>query len=580
MITRKEYIRHRLLELSKELRFQTFELYFPNPLDNTIEREFFIIKPAGRVERHISLNTAYNVLELEIKVVGRNRIINTYPVTDFSLTKEALFSMEMIIVHDFNEVDVSEYSYQHKAAYEDEYKDFLIDDGEKPRLKSNIIIPIVERKSHGIFTVMNKYRRIQDTLVFDDIADEDISIVMEFASDLSRDLTYKFGFRKTLIPSIGLNSAEEKLYSEIKSDPDVVGKSVAFQNILKRIAKICFSSEPVLMLGSTGVGKTYFAKLIYKYWQCNPVFKYKIKWDQGREDIKVMKIRYGGKERIKKQFRNINIAAIPDTLFESEIFGSVKGAATDIKGRLGVLVEESGYPLVILFDEIGDLSPMSQAKLLKCIEEQEISLVGSNIQIPLNNVLIIAATNKSDILTNDESKTLRNDLIYRFKDIIYIPPLHQRVDDIEMLITHYLKKYNQEIALDDTTLEILRNYSYPGNIRELESIVLSGISRLKTGEKTICYYHLPRTVLESAEYEGLFSDVEKMYNYHDGVANQDAADLLRDLKNDYEIKRRNIIENYYFMTNKNIAQTAKRTGLSEAHVRRLLKSNNEGNGIP
>ena len=313
MITRKEYISYRLLELSKKLRFQTFELFFPNPFNDLIEREFFIIKPVKDFEGHINWNSAYKVLELETKVMGRNRIINTYPVTDFSLTKEALFSM----VDDFNEVDVLEYSYSHKEAYEDEYKKYLISDGGKPRLKNNIIIPLVERKSHGIFTVMNKYKQGTDGLVFDDIIDEDLEIVMEFAADLSRNLTYKLGFRKTLIPSIGLNKDEEGLCKNIKKDAEVVGESVAFQNILKRIAKVCFSSEPILLLGATGVGKTYFAKLIYKYWECKPEYKYSINWEKGRVDIKVLKSKFGGNTRIQKRFRNINIAAIPDTLFEA-----------------------------------------------------------------------------------------------------------------------------------------------------------------------------------------------------------------------------------------------------------------------
>ena len=251
----------------------------------------------------------------------------------------------------------------------------------------------------------------------------------------------------------------------------------------------------------------------------------------------------------------------------------MKGAATDIKGRLGVLVEENGNPLTILFDEIGDLSPMNQAKLLKCIEEREINLVGSNVQIPLDNVLIIAATNKSDILRQNGEKTLRDDLIYRFKDIIYIPPLNQRVYDINPLILYYLKKNNRNISFDKTTLEIMRNYSYPGNIRELESIISYSISRLKTGENTIYYYHLPRRVLEAAEYEGLFTgDDKSLFEYTSVDASQDGETFLADLKKEYELKRKNMIERYYVLTNKNVAQTAKKTGLSEAHVRRILKS--------
>ncbi|MFC1476949.1 sigma 54-interacting transcriptional regulator [candidate division KSB1 bacterium] len=572
MISRKEYIRQRLLELSRNLRFQTFELFFPNPVNNTIEREFFMIRPLRDFDGHVNWNSRFKVLELETKVVGRNRIINTYPAADFSLTKEALHSMEMIIVDDLNKVDISEYSYSHKTAYEDEYRNYLVSNGGSPRLVANVIIPIVERKSHGIFSVMNKYKEGDGELLFEKINDEDIAIIMQFAADLSRDLTYKFGFRKTLIPSIELSEDEEALLHRMNSDKTVIGTSVAFQNTLKRIAKVCFSDDPVLLLGDTGVGKTYFAKLIYKYWQCAPQHKYKVQWDTGRLDIKVLKVKLGGKERVHNQFRNINIAAIPDTLFESEIFGSVKGAATDIKGRFGILVEEHGNPLTVLFDEIGDLSSNNQAKLLKCIEEQEISLVGSNIPVPLDNVRIIAATNRCDILQQESETNLRPDLIYRFKDIIYIPPLNQRIDDIDPLIEYILKKQHRRFSIDVSALEILRNYSYPGNIRELESIVTYAVTRLKTTESVIQFYHLPRKVLESGEFEGLFVDDKTLPDRPQPEMHFDGEHILQDLKGDYESRRKAVIEHYYHTLNKNIAKTAKQTGLSEAHVRRILRS--------
>ncbi len=573
MITRNEYIRHRLLELSKLLKFQTFELFFPNPVNNTIEREFFLIRPRHDIEHHIHWNSMYRILEPGTKVLGKNQIINTYPGDDFSLTKEAFQAMEMIIVNDFNEVDVSEYSYSHKAAYEEEYGDSLISNGERPRLKSNIIVPIVERKSHGILTVMNKYKEDSGELLFDEITDEDVENLMNFAADLSRDLTFKFGFRKTLIPSIELDEKENELYETIKKDTDVIGNSVGFLNILKRIAQVCFTNDPVLLLGTTGVGKTYFAKLIFKYWQSEPSVKIKSKWDTGRLDVKLQKVKVGGKERVRKQFRNINIAAIPDTLFEAEIFGSVKGAATDIKGRFGILVEENGNPLIVLFDEIGDLSANNQAKLLKCIEEQEISLVGSNVMIPLDNARIIAATNRQELLYGDPENRLRQDLIYRFKNIMYIPPLTLRKEDIEPLVYYIVKKHHRNVSFDQTSLNILHSYDYPGNIRELESIISFTISRLKQNEKVVNYFHLPRKIIEGAEYEGICIEKKevRMESYSPLKELSDGKTSLTDLKSEYEIKRKELVEFYYTSSDRNIAKTARITGLSEAHVRRLLR---------
>ena len=176
-------------------------------------------------------------------------------------------------------------------------------------------------------------------------------------------------------------------------------------------------------------------------------------------------------KRASENFIKVDLGAIHETLFDSELFGHVKGAFTDAKeDRPGRFEIASGGSLFL--DEIGNLSLPLQAKLLTALQFKQITRVGSNKVIPLD-IRLICATNMPlyDMVANNE---FRQDLLYRINTVeIKLPPLRERPEDIEPLARHFLKmfskKYGKEkMRLNETTLNKLRGYSWPGNIRELQ----------------------------------------------------------------------------------------------------------------
>lgn len=222
---------------------------------------------------------------------------------------------------------------------------------------------------------------------------------------------------------------------------NIIGRSESIKHIISVIKKVGPTDANVLITGENGTGKELVARALY---QCS--------------------------QRKNETFLSVDLGSITESLFESELFGHCKGAFTDAKNdRMGRFQAASGGTLFL--DEIGNLSLAQQSKLLTAIEKQEIVRVGSNHPIPVN-VRIISATNLSlDDLLHEQK--FRQDLLYRINTIeIYIPPLRNRIDDIDELLSFYLrifsKKYNKRIdGVKAETLDLLKQYSWPGNVREL-----------------------------------------------------------------------------------------------------------------
>ncbi len=222
---------------------------------------------------------------------------------------------------------------------------------------------------------------------------------------------------------------------------NIIGRSESMKHIISVIKKVGPTDANVLITGENGTGKELIARALY---QCSL--------------------------RNKETFLSVDLGAITESLFESELFGHCKGAFTDAKNdRMGRFQAASGGTLFL--DEIGNLSLSQQSKLLTAIEKQEIVRVGSNHPIPVN-VRIISATNLSmdDLL---QEQKFRQDLLYRINTIeIYIPPLRHRMEDIDDLLSYYLqifsKKYNKNVSsIKKETTDYLKQYSWPGNVREL-----------------------------------------------------------------------------------------------------------------
>jgi len=267
----------------------------------------------------------------------------------------------------------------------------------------------------------------------------------------------------------------------------IISKSPSMQRIFQIMPEIARSESNVLILGESGTGKELVASAIFN-----------------------------ASTRNDKPFIIVNCGALPDTLLESELFGYKAGAFTDArKDKIGRFAAAEGG--TIFLDEIGDIPQSLQVKLLRVLQQKVYEPLGSNTPIKAD-VRIIAATNKN-LLELVQQGEFRDDLYYRLNVVnILLPPLRERIEDIPLLLEHFVKKFRAEkqkdiVGVSDEVVSLLMKYKYPGNIRELENIIEYGFILCPGG--FIQIDHLPETFSEqhqqphlllSAGYEGLSLD--------------------------------------------------------------------------
>ncbi|MFZ8999934.1 MAG: sigma-54-dependent transcriptional regulator [Bacteriovoracaceae bacterium] len=274
-------------------------------------------------------------------------------------------------------------------------------------------------------------------------------------------------------------SAPKLSLGEDTSD-EFVGESDVMQKVFNVISKLAKVNTPVLIRGESGTGKELVAKAIH----------------------------YNGPRKDEK-FVTINLAAIPDDLIESELFGHEKGAFTGATERKAGKFQYADGGTIFL-DEIGDISPSMQVKLLRVLQEQSFTPVGSNRNVQVD-VRIIAASHKpfEEMIKNKE---FREDLFYRLNVLpVYLPPLRERKSDIPYLVNYYLNYFNSHHHMDidavsDEAIEILKNYSWPGNIRELRNVIEHAFI-IETGSE-IKVSALPANVLNGPKAEEVSSNEE------------------------------------------------------------------------
>jgi len=238
----------------------------------------------------------------------------------------------------------------------------------------------------------------------------------------------------------------KKQKSGLPGIEQILGESDKINQIKHQIREFAkYDSETVLITGESGSGKQLIASSLHTL-----------------------------SPRADQKFIEINCASIPETLLESELFGYEKGAFTDAsKSKMGIIEKADGGSLFL--DEIGEMSLILQAKLLRVIEDKKIRRLGS-VQDRIVNVRIIAATNR-DLHKAIEAKEFRNDLYYRLNVLrIEAPPLHEREKDIlilaEYFLNHYSNKFSKKIeGFSEDVQEILLKYDWPGNVRELKNFV-------------------------------------------------------------------------------------------------------------
>ena len=232
---------------------------------------------------------------------------------------------------------------------------------------------------------------------------------------------------------------------EIRARYGLLGESEVMDQVLSAIAKAALTPATVLITGQSGTGKELVARAIH----------------------------YSSK-RASAPFVPVNCGGIPESLLESELFGYVKGAFTGaLESRAGFFQTADGG--TIFLDEISETSLAMQVKLLRVLQEKEISMIGSS-RAQKVNVRILAATNKTP-LDLVKKGVFREDLYYRLNVIeIALPPLLDRGDDIILLARHFARKYSQELEkkeplISDKALAVLKKYAWPGNVRELENLI-------------------------------------------------------------------------------------------------------------
>lgn len=243
-----------------------------------------------------------------------------------------------------------------------------------------------------------------------------------------------------------LREKQSVLNRDIQKEEDICwGKSPAMQRLLTMIKKVAVTDANVLITGENGTGKELIAKMIHRY-----------------------------SPRAAETLIIVDMGAVTETLFESELFGHVKGAFTDAKAdRSGKFEAADGGSLFL--DEIGNLSYPLQAKLLSALQTRHITRVGSNKSISVD-IRLISATNKN-LFKSVKKGEFREDLLYRIKTIhLEVPPLRERREDIPQLADFFLRrlarKYGKsDLKLGEKTLCKLESYAWPGNVRELEHAI-------------------------------------------------------------------------------------------------------------
>jgi two-component system, NtrC family, nitrogen regulation response regulator NtrX len=243
----------------------------------------------------------------------------------------------------------------------------------------------------------------------------------------------------------GLSESVEALRTAVESRHEIVGESFQIRQVLERIERVAPTDARVLITGENGTGKELVARAIHRL-----------------------------SKRADKAFVEVNCAAIPSELIESELFGHMKGSFTGaVQDRAGKF--EQAHRGTLFLDEVGDMSMSAQAKVLRALEEGTVTRVGGQSSHAVD-VRVVAATNK-DLEAEIEEGRFREDLFYRLNVVpVVVPPLRERREDIPLLVHHFIERMATEDGLPrrsvtDEAMDRLRELDWPGNVRELRNTV-------------------------------------------------------------------------------------------------------------
>lgn len=330
-----------------------------------------------------------------------------------------------------------------------------------------------------------------------------------------------------------------------ESTDALVGRCPAMQAVYKSIGRVASQDVTVLILGESGTGKELVARAIYHY-----------------------------SRRAKGPFLAVNCAAIPEALLESELFGHEKGAFTGAdRRRIGKFEQCNGGTLFL--DEIGDMTPLTQAKILRVLQGQEFERVGGNELIRCD-VRVIAATNR-DLEKMVAEGTFRGDLYYRLNVFtIHLPPLRERGEDIPLLARHFVSRFAKELNTDvkviaDETMEILTQYPWPGNVREFQSVIKKAL--LQATGPVLLPEFLPDTVRNrrtpAPEPATATMDLSALTNFVQQRLREETTSLYAEYQ---AITDRHLFQLVLDHAGGNISKAARILGITRATLRTKLQA--------
>ncbi|MBU9723784.1 MULTISPECIES: sigma-54 interaction domain-containing protein [Bacillaceae] len=425
-----------------------------------------------------------------------------------------LYNSKMAEIEDMDKRDVLNKNIMDIFLFSSEEESRLLQALRKGTVRKNAKQTYFTFKGQEITTINNTFPLMHEGLIIG---------AVEIAKDITK------------LERLSRVSALDKQDTNYTFD-QIVGESTAITEVIEGAKKATRTTSSVLIMGKTGTGKELFAQSIHS-----------------------------GSDRSSKAFISQNCAALPDTLIESILFGTVKGAFTGATEHPGLFEQANSGTLML--DEINSLSAPLQAKLLRAIQEKKIRRIGDTKDRKID-VRIIATINE-DPLSAIEKNTLREDLYYRLSVVtVVVPTLKQRLDDIPLLVDHFIGKYNERFQLNvpgisEDVMNLFIQYDWPGNVRELEHII-EGAMNLINYDEEIDYTHLPTHVRTKFP---LFEATKKPTAT---LVNHNSSDS-KTLQEHMERVEKLYIEQSLKQHNNNITRAAKSLGLSRQSLQYRLK---------
>ncbi len=337
---------------------------------------------------------------------------------------------------------------------------------------------------------------------------------------------------------------EQEVTQSVGDGDQLVGNSPAMVEVYKQIGRVAAQQVPVLIRGESGTGKELIARAIYQH-----------------------------SHRGDQCYIAVNCAALSETLLESELFGHEKGAFTGAERQhIGKFEQCNGG--TIFLDEIGDMSPLLQSKVLRLLQEQKFERVGGSKTIT-TDVRIISATN-CDLESMIDENEFRLDLYHRINTVeIHLPPLRERGDDINLLINHFMRQFSKEMdkqieGISSEAIETLRTFPWPGNIRELRSVIRRAIL-MATGP-VIVPENLTEDVLNGGEFDAAKSKAVDSTGIADFVSRQIESGSSDVYAETLAMMERQLLTKVLCATDGNQSKAAEILGITRGSLRTKIRS--------